>query len=157
MKLELLQNAVNDMKVELEHSIRTATYNGKLYRDGQAAKEALIRSQNLILKIHEVVKVSLLDEISKYRTDFTIHPPIGERNPEMEIFGLLKSKRQDVVVLFDDVPEISNQIAEGPLTGSYDPIGKEKAEKAQKKNQYAAFLLQEDPESLRVVKNTRNK
>lgn len=34
---------------------------------------------------------------------------------------------------------------------------KEKAEKAQKKNQYAAFLLQEDPESLRVVKNAGNK
>ncbi len=75
MKFDLLQNAVNEIKTELETAISTAIYNGSHYLNGQEAKEALIRSQNLILKIHEVVKISLLDEISKYRTDFTIFPP----------------------------------------------------------------------------------
>ncbi len=130
MKFDLLQNAVNEIKTELETAISTATYNGNTYADGQEAKEALIRSQNLILKIHEVVKVSLLDEISKYRKDFTIFPPIGARSPEMAVYGLLKGKRQDVVVMFDDVPHNGNHIAEGPLAGSYDPVGKEKAEKS---------------------------
>ena len=130
MKFDLLQNAINEIKFELENAISTATYNRKQYTNGQAAKEALIRSQNLILKIHEVVKVSLLDEISKYRTDFTIYPPIGERSPEVAVFGLLKSKKQDVVVMFDDMPDTGSHVAEGPLSGSYDPIGQEKAEKS---------------------------
>ncbi len=130
MKFDLLQNAVNEIKTELENAINTATYNGNQYANEQAAKEALIRSQNLILKIHEVVKISLLDEISKYRTDFTIFPPIGARSPEMAVYGLLKSKKQDVVVMFDDVPDSGNHIAEGPLAGFYDSIGQEKAEKS---------------------------
>lgn len=130
MKFNLLQNAVNEIKTELETAISTATYSGHQYPNGQDAKEALIRSQNLILKIHEVVKVSLLDEISKYRKDFTIFPPIGERSPEMVVYGLLKGKKQDVVVVFDDVPNNGTRISEGPLAGSYDPVGREKAEKS---------------------------
>lgn len=130
MKFDLLQKAVNEIKTELETAISTATYNGSKYTNGQEAKEALIRSQNLILKIHEVVKVSFLDEISKYRKDFSIFPPIGARSPEMAVYGLLKGKKQDVVVMFDDVPHNGNHISEGPLAGSYDPVGKEKAEKS---------------------------
>lgn len=130
MELALLQNAVNEIKTNLENAISTATYNGKQYPNGQQAKQALIRSQNLILKIHEVVKISLLKEISQYRTDFTIFPPIGARSPEMAVFGLLKSKKQDVVVLFNDTPDHGSLVKEGPLAGSYDPIGKEKAEKS---------------------------
>ena len=130
MRFDLLQTAVNEIKTELETAISTATYNGNQYANGHEAKEALIRSQNLILKIHEVVKISLLDEISKYRKDFTIFPPIGARSPEMAVYGLLKGKRQDVVVMFDDIPHNGNHIAEGPLAGFYDPVGKEKAEKS---------------------------
>lgn len=130
MRFDLLQTAVNEIKTELETAISTATYNGNQYVNGHQAKEALIRSQNLILKIHEVVKISLLDEISKYRKDFTIFPPIGARSPEMAVYGLLKGKRQDVVVMFDDMPHNGNHIAEGPLAGFYDPVGKEKAEKS---------------------------
>lgn len=130
MRFDLLQAAVNEMKSELESAIKTATYNDNRYPNGQEAKEALIRSQNLILKIHEVVKVSLLDELSRYRTDFSIFPPIGARSPEMTVYGLLKGKRQDVVVMFDDIPDNGVHISEGPLTGSYDPVGHEKAEKS---------------------------
>lgn len=130
MRFDLLQAAVNEMKSELESAIETATYNDNRYSNGQEAKEALIRSQNLILKIHEVVKVSLLDELSRYRTDFSIFPPIGARSPEMTVYGLLKGKKQDVVVMFDDIPNNGGHISEGPLTGSYDPVGHEKAEKS---------------------------
>jgi hypothetical protein len=130
MKFDLLQAAVNETKLELETVIANAKYNNNKYSNGLVAKEALIRSQNLILKFHEVVKVSLLDEISKYRTDFNIFPPIGSRSPEMSVYGLLKMKKQDVVVLFDDVPRNRSQITEGPLSGSFDPIGREKSEKS---------------------------
>lgn len=130
MKFKLLQNAINEIKIDLENAVNTASYNGNQYASGQEAKEALIRSQNLILKIHEVVKVSLVDEISKYTTDFSIYPPIDSRSPEMAISGLLKSKKQDVVVMFNDIPNRGCRISEGPLSGSYDPIGKEKAERS---------------------------
>ena len=130
MKMDLLQKALIEIKSELEYAIKTATYNGKKYTNGLEAKQALIRSQNLILKIHEVTKISLFDEISKYRTDFHVHPPLGQRSPEMPIMGLLKSKRQDVVIMFDDTPSKGTQISEGPLVGSYDPIGHSKTEKA---------------------------
>ena len=123
MKFDLLQTAVSEMKNDLENAIVTASYSGQVYANGQDAKEALIRSQNLILKIHEVVKVSLLDEISQSRTDFSIYPPIGLRNPEMTIYGLLKGKKQDVVVMFNDLPNTNSKIAEGPLTGVYDSVG----------------------------------
>lgn len=130
MRIDLLQNAVLAMKRDLENAIVTASYNGQNYSDGQQAKEALIRSQNLILKFHEVVKISLLDEISRYRTDFSIYPPVGSRSPEMAIYGLLKGKKQDVVIMFDDLVDNRTQISEGPLSGSYDPVGKEKAERS---------------------------
>lgn len=130
MNLVLLQNAITEIKVELEEAIQTATYNGKSYENGMSAKEALIRSQNLILKVHEVVKTSLLDELSKYTTKFTIYPPLGQRSPEMKIMGLLKGKRQDVVVLFDDIKATRDRISEGPLKGAFDELGKEKAEKS---------------------------
>ena len=130
MNLILLQQAITEIKVELETAIQTATYNGKAYPSGLLAKEALIRSQNLILKVHEVVKISLLDEFSKYTTRFTIYPPLGQRSPEMSIMGLLKGKKQDVVVLFDDIIAAGGQISEGPLRGAFDELGKQRAEKS---------------------------
>lgn len=130
MNLELLQLAVNAIKIELELAITTATYKGKQYSNGLVAKEGLIRSQNLILKFHETVKLSLISEISKYRTDFSVYPPLGQRSPEMTVYGLLKGKKQDVVVLFDDILHNRTQIMEGPLSGSFDPVGPEKSEKS---------------------------
>jgi hypothetical protein len=130
MKIDLLQKAITEIKTDLENAISLARYNDKAYQNGQSAKEALICSQNLILKIHEVVKLSFLDEISKYRTDFTIYPPIGNRSPEQAIIGLIKAKKQDVVIFFDDIPNKLTVIAEGPLRNQYDQIGYEKAERA---------------------------
>lgn len=129
MNLTLLQEAISEIKTELEASIRTATYNDKVYDNGQRAKEALIRSQNLILKIHEVVKVSLYDELSKHRIHFSIHPPLGQKSPEVTFHGFIKSKKQDIVVLFDDTSSVQGGIiSEGPLTGTYDALGKPKSE-----------------------------
>lgn len=128
MNLDLLQNAISEMKTNLETAIVTASYNGQAYPNGLQAKEALIRSQNLILKVHEVVKVSLLNEISHHRTDFSIYPPVGLRNPEMTVYGLLKGKKQDIVIMFNNLIDTRTQIAEGPLAGFYDPVGTEKAE-----------------------------
>ena len=130
MNLHRLQGAISEIKTEIEHTIRTATYKGREYANGLAAKQALIRSQNLILKVHEVVKLGLLDEISGHTTGFTIHPPLGQRSPEKRLLGLLKAKQQDVVVVFDDVTSNGTRIKEGPLAGTYDELGKDKSERS---------------------------
>ena len=54
----ILQKSITKFKKELFNSITTAEYNGKVYDNGQKAKEALIRSQSLIFNIHESVKNS---------------------------------------------------------------------------------------------------
>jgi len=130
MRIDLLEQALIEIKHELETAIRTSSFNGKQYSDGVAAKQALIRSSKLIMKIHEVTKISLVDEITKSTSDFTIHPPIGKTAPELSIIGLLKKKKQDIVVLFDDIPTEPEFITEGPLVGLKDPLGKEKTEKS---------------------------
>ncbi len=100
MDMSLLQTAVIEIKSELEQTISTATYKDKHYENGQRAKEALIRSQNLIMKIHEVVKISLDRELKKFSKHHTIYPPLGKRKPELAISGYIKRKKQDIVVLF---------------------------------------------------------
>lgn len=97
MEMSLLQIAVKKIKSELEQTIRTATYKGQHYGNGQQAKNALIRSQNLIMKIHEVVKISLDRELRKFITHYTIHPPLEEQKPELALSGFIKRKKQDVV------------------------------------------------------------
>lgn len=128
MDISRLQKAVNEIKLELEQTIRTATYNGPR-ANGQEAKQALIRSQNLILKIHEVVKISLKQELEKFPPQhYTIHPPLENRGPELAISGHIKSKKQDIVVLFGEkTPEI---IKDGPLEGALNSIGREQSENA---------------------------
>ena len=44
MNLDLLHTAVREIKSELEEAIRTGSYKGQNYNDGQQAKQALIRS-----------------------------------------------------------------------------------------------------------------
>jgi len=127
MNIKSLEKALVIFKTDLENAIRSAKYNGKSYENGQKAKEALIRSQNLIMNIHEVVKESLCSEVSG---DHRIHPPLGRRSPEKKIFGFIKAKQQDVVLFKEphvDSPEI---ITEGPLQGETDPIGKNASEKS---------------------------
>ena len=128
MDMYWLEEAVGEIKAELEYSIFTATFNGKPYGNGQQAKEALIRSQNLILKIHEVVKKSLVRELDTLTNHYSIHPPLGQRNPELAFSGLIKRKKQDIVALFGRERRTPELITDGALAGAINSIGRDKSE-----------------------------
>lgn len=130
MNLQLLQQAINGMKQALEEAIETASFNGNDYDNGQRAKEALIRSQRLILPIHEVVKRSLAEELRIRQRRFEIHPPLGASAPELKISGFIKAKDQDVVVLFDGDAPLAEQIQDGPLAGEQDVVGRRQSERS---------------------------
>lgn len=88
--------------------------------NGLEAKNSLIRSGRLIQKIHQVVKQSVYDELIT-DNNFKIHPPLNMTSPEKTLYGFLKQKKQDIVVLFDEEePEI---ITSGLLEGNTDNIG----------------------------------
>lgn len=130
MDLKLLQEAISNIKIELETAITSATFKGRTYENGQKAKEALIRSQGLILRIHEVVKSSLSQELEKSDRRYTVFPPLRQSSPELPITGFIKAKDQDVVVLFDDDSPTGEAITDGPLAGSYDVVGKAQSERS---------------------------
>ena len=130
MNLDLLQTAVEEMKSELEEAIRTGSYKGQSYNNGQQAKQALIRSQNLIMKIHEVVKASLDQELKKFTKSYTIYPPLNRRDPELVVSGLIKSKKQDIVALVGKDKKKPEIIREGPLASATNFIGKRRSENA---------------------------
>jgi len=70
-----------------------------------------------------VVKISLNESLEKEGfKDFSIHPPIDKSSPEKDVWGFLKKKKQDVVVLFEKEKE--EVIEEGPLKGTKDLLGK---------------------------------
>ncbi len=130
MDLDLLQTAVEDIKSELEQAIRTGSYRSQKYNNGQQAKQALIRSQNLIMKIHEVVKASLDQELKKFTESYKIYPPLDKREPELVVSGLIKSKKQDIVALVGRDTKKPEIIREGPLAGAINSIGKRRSENA---------------------------
>ncbi|MCS3829512.1 hypothetical protein GGP91_001589 [Salinibacter ruber] len=125
MDISLLRSELDDIKQGLERTIRTATFRDKPRSDGLKAKESFIRSHELIMPIHEVVKTSLRDELKERNLSFQIHPPVGETSPELKFFGYLKSKKQDISVLFDGDSPVPEKINEGPLEGVKDPVGKD--------------------------------
>ena len=129
MNINNLISAIEDIKEMYEEAIETATFDGKEYRNGVEAKTALIRSERLIQKIHEETKVSLDSQLKKEGfTGYKIHPPIGQPSPELDVWGFLKKKKQDVVILFDKpIPET---ITEGPLIDKIDKLGKATTEKS---------------------------
>lgn len=124
MDINLLQVAINSFKQDLFKAITTAEYDNKQYPNGQKAKEALIRSQNLIIKIHDSTKESFYAKLKKDTSfDWKVYPPIGEKSPELKIYGKLKGKDQDLVFLRNEFkPEI---IKEGPNSGEVDTVGVE--------------------------------
>lgn len=130
MNLTLLNNALMSIKAALEDAISTATYSGNVYDNGQRAKEALIRSQTLIGRLHEVVKGSLREVLQTKSRHYRIHPPVGSSSPELTVTGFIKKKQQDVVVLMDEDRPQPETISDGPLAGQVDPIGKEVAERS---------------------------
>lgn len=122
------------MKKDIEESITNATVKGSRYdskgnpyRDGQAAKEALIRSQGLINHLHEFIKSELIrNDVNPKK----IFPPIKATKPELKISGLLKQKDQDICVLPDNIPARPQKIDWGPLAHENitDQFGKELTE-----------------------------
>ena len=128
--LKLLQNALDEIKAELEEAIKSRRFQKQRYENGQKAKEALIRSQRLIMKIHEVVKVSLSKELDRERIPHEICPPIGDTSPEVCISGFLKSKQQDVVVFTGGDKMHEEVIQVGALKGEIDPVGKNTSERS---------------------------
>lgn len=130
MNAELLQKAVKKIKDDFEKSITTQSYKYKEYANGQKAKEALIRSQNLIMKIHEVAKQSLSTTLNQQDIGHTIHPPLESSSPELKMSGLLKAKQQDIVAIMDKYPPKLEIIDTGPLEGEDDPVGKTASEKS---------------------------
>lgn len=98
---------VTEMRDMIETSIKTATVNGKRvnskgiqYANGQKAKEALIRSQLPIFRIHEFVKDQLL---SQGVSSTKIFPGIERTKPEIKLTGYFKSKDQDVCVVPESI------------------------------------------------------
>ena len=114
--MEKLGQAVCEMRSALEQAITSASYRGKRFENGVEAKQALIRSQTLILRIHEVVKTDLVDQIGATRLH-SIYPPLWKAKPELKISGFLKAKDQDVGMLFDGDEARREIIADGPLKG----------------------------------------
>ena len=129
MNMDLLQQNIQEIRDEINETVITSCFTkntGEIVQkdNGLQAREALIRSEKLIQKIHEVVKVSLNQELlnSAYQ-DFEVHPPLGEASPEKNVWGLLKKKKQDVVILFQEPS--AEEITEGPMTGQIDQLGKD--------------------------------
>jgi hypothetical protein len=123
MDIELLKTAVSEIKDDIETAITSSQFNGRNYDNGQKAKEALIRSSKLILKIHEVTKVSLNKSIKQ--RPHVIHPPLNSSSPELSITGFIKAKKQDIVILFDNAIPKREEIVSGPMKGEFDKIGKD--------------------------------
>lgn len=104
------------MKIILEKAIReleytkyasdeivTATKSGKKFENGLAAKESLIRSQNLIYHLHDFVKQEFQDYgVSSDR----IFPPLNKNAPEKRLRVIL-NKRIRMYVLFQNLIRIN--------------------------------------------------
>ena len=99
MDKKLLQDSIEKFKLGLFSSIRSASYGGKTYTDGQKAKEALIRSQSLINYIHEAVKASFFAKLKEDTAfNWTVHPPINKTKPELDF--TVKSKKRNNMLFF---------------------------------------------------------
>ena len=125
MKTALLTTAISEIKQAMQHTITTASYNDKDYQTGLDAKTALIRSESLIQRIHEVTKQSLHDELARRGIPHVSHPPIGEKSPELNVWGFLKKKKQDIVIIVGGAKFSPEKIKEGPLIGEIDQTGRQ--------------------------------
>lgn len=123
-----INDIVKQMKDSLENVIKTAKYKNKKYENGLKAKEAYIRSQKLIMFLHEYIK----EEFWKNGIDEkNIFPPIGKTKPELKLCGFLKKKNQDITIINRNFKPKETNINWGPLAyeGLVDDFGKEYTEK----------------------------
>ena len=130
MRFGLLQEGLSLFKWQYEHAVRTATFNGKQYLNGEAAKQALIRSSRLIMHVHEVAKVSLSSKLELMGRPFVVFPPIGHSKPELKITGFLKAKNQDLTFLFDGDGPRREIVASGMREGQVDAVGRDISERS---------------------------
>ena len=124
MNPELLFSAISDIKEAMAAAITTASYGGRRYANGLEAKTSLIRSESLIQRIHEVTKRSLHAELARRNMSHRLHPPLGKKSPELNVWGFLKKKKQDLVITVGDAEPSPELIQEGPLTGYQDELGR---------------------------------
>lgn len=108
-----IQEAVNNFKELIE---------GSIIEGGNKAKTSMIRSSRPILNIHEAVKTQL---VSCGINPELIHPPIGERSPELKLAGSLKQKDQDVCVSPNNLTATTEIMQIGLLKGVEDTYGEE--------------------------------
>lgn len=136
-----LQNRVNTIQRLMNNAIGNACYEdpytgkiinantqGELFSDGLVAKTSLIRSQKLIYELHEFVK----DEFINYGINpDLIFPPKNEAEPEVNISGRFKQKKQDVCIVPDDIDDKLELIDWGILrySGKETPYGAYKEER----------------------------
>lgn len=97
-----LGKALSAIKKDYEHAITKGwditKKNGKQkhVKAGSKAVISLIRSKKLINYLHEYVKAKLIEKgIDKCK----IFPTVDQSKGEIELYGYLKSKKQDILVL----------------------------------------------------------
>ncbi len=99
-----LEARLTAIKTDIESAITTASWGGTRYENGQKAKEALIRSSQLIYQLHEHTKDQFVElGVPPSR----IVPTLGASSPELRIEGFLKAKAQDVCILPDGAARMS--------------------------------------------------
>ena len=130
MDMVALRASLKVFKNAFEHAILTGEFGGNSYDNGAKAKEALIRSQRLIMKIHERFKQDIVDMSLSLGRNIVPYPAIGQTSPELKFTGLLKAKDQDLVFLFDDDGLTPETVNEGMRIGEIDQVGKEIAERS---------------------------
>lgn len=107
-----LQEAVNRIKNSIENAVITG---------GTVAKNNLIRSQQPINLLHEVVKSEL---IRSGVNQIYINPPLARSTGELRLAGFFKHKYQDICVSPNHVPKkIETLSTEGILYGQTDHYG----------------------------------
>lgn len=113
-----LQNAVNNIKTAIE---------GAIVSGGTRAKNNLIRSQQPIKLLHEVVKSEFIRlGVNQVR----INPPLSESAGELKLAGFFKHKDQDICVTPNNIERRPERLEfEGILYGKNDVFGKEFTEK----------------------------
>ncbi len=92
----ILEDVFLQIKTDFENTITTASFDDRIYQNGNKAKEAYIRSQKLINLIHDFIKNEFVDlGIEPHN----IVPPLGYSKPELKLKGFLKEKTQDICIV----------------------------------------------------------
>lgn len=118
MFLETVDEAVARIKYLIERSIIDG---------GVEAKNNLIRTQEPICILHDVVKASFMR--LGVNPDY-VNPPYGEHNGELKLAGFFKCKDQDICILPNNVSaEEEILLFDGILKGKKDPFGFELTQK----------------------------